>query len=107
MIVTVFRARIRPDADMAALGALGERMHALAIAMPGFVSYKDYTAADGENVTIVEFASEPELLAWRNQKEHQQAQERARSEFFSEYRIQVGRVERDYRFTQAEGRVEG
>jgi heme-degrading monooxygenase HmoA len=106
MLVTVFRARVRPDADMAALGALGERMYALATQMPGLVSYRDYTAADGESVTVVEFASEPELLAWRNHPEHRDAQERGRREFFSEYTIQVCRVDRAYRFTIADGRSE-
>jgi heme-degrading monooxygenase HmoA len=105
MIVTVFRARVRADADMAALGALGERMYALATAMPGFVSYRDYTAADGETVTVVEFASEPELLAWRNHPEHIDAQERGRREFLSDYTIQVCKVERAYVFTQAGGRT--
>ncbi len=33
-------------------------------------------------------------------------QERGRREFFSDYRIQVCRVERSYRFSPAEGRVE-
>ena len=78
MIVTVFRSRMRADADLAAAGALGERIYALATAMPGFVSYKDFSAADGETVTVVEFASEPELLAWRNHPEHRAAQERGR-----------------------------
>jgi len=106
MILTVFRARPRADADMDAAAALNERMLALAAAMPGFVSYKDYTADDGENVTIVEFASEAEQLAWRNQAEHRDAQERGRREFFAEYKIQVCRVERSYTFSPAQGRVE-
>lgn len=106
MFVTVFRARLREGADLAALGPIGERMHVLATAMPGFVSYKDFTAPDGENVTIVEFASEPELLAWRNHPEHREVQERGRREFFSEYQIQACRVERAYRFNTTEGRVE-
>jgi heme-degrading monooxygenase HmoA len=106
MMVIVFRARLRPDADMAALAPMGERMHALATAMPGFVSYKDYSAADGENVTVVEFASEPELLAWRNHPEHRDAQERGRREFFAEYKIQICRVERGYTFSVADGWAE-
>jgi len=106
MFVTVFRARLRPGADMTTLGALGERMYALATQMPGFVSYKDYTAEDGESVTVVEFATEPELLAWRNHPEHREAQERGRREFFAEYKIQVCAVERAYAFTLADGRSE-
>lgn len=104
MIVIVFRARLRADADMTTLVALGERMYALASAMPGFVSYKDFTAADGESVTVVEFATQRELLAWRNHAEHREAQERGRREFFSDYRIQICRVERAYAFNLSEGR---
>jgi hypothetical protein len=37
---------------------IGLRMHELATRMPGFISYKDFAAADGETVTIVEFESE-------------------------------------------------
>jgi heme-degrading monooxygenase HmoA len=106
MILTVFRARLRADADTDAAAALNQRMVALATAMPGFVSYKDFTAEDGENVTIVEFASENEQLAWRNQAEHRDAQERGRREFFSEYQIQVCRVERGYAFSPEHGRRE-
>jgi len=106
MILTVFRARLRADADADAAAALNERMLALATGMPGFVSYRDYTAEDGENVTIVEFASDAEQLAWRDQAEHRDAQERGRHEFFAEYKIQVCRVERSYNFSPAEGRVE-
>jgi len=106
MIVAVFRTRLRADADMAALSALGERMYALATAMPGFVSYNDYSAADGESLTLVEFASERELLAWRDNAEHREAQERGRREFFTEYQVQVCRVDRAYRFAVGEGRSE-
>ena len=106
MIVIVFRARIREGADMAGLEALGMRMVECAGAMPGFVSYKDFAAADGESVTIVEFESEPQLLAWRNHPEHVQAQERGRREFFSAYQIQICPQQRAYRFSLAEGRTE-
>jgi heme-degrading monooxygenase HmoA len=106
MIVAVFRTRLRTDADMTALTALGERMFALATAMPGFVSYKDFRADDGESLTLVEFASERELLAWKDNAEHREAQERGRREFFTEYHVQVGRVDRAYRFAIDEGRSE-
>ena len=105
MIVTVFRSRPRADMDIQAATALSERMAALAHSMPGFVSHRDYTAEDGENLTVVEFASEAEQLAWRNHPEHREAQERGRREFFAEYQIQVCRVERAFRFG-ADGRVE-
>ncbi len=96
MIVIVFRTRVRSDVDMQHLAAMGARMYELATAMPGFVSYKDYTAEDGENVSIVEFESEETLLAWRNHPEHRAGQEEGRRSFFSEYRVQVCAPLRDY-----------
>jgi heme-degrading monooxygenase HmoA len=97
-VVVVFRSRLRPDADLAALEALGGRMYELASSMPGFLSYKDFTAADGETLTLVEFADTPSLLAWRNHPEHVRTQERGRLEFMSEYQIDVCKPERSYAF---------
>jgi len=98
MVVIVFRSRLRPDADMSELEAGGMRMYELASGMPGFISYKDFSAADGELVSIVEFADMPSLLAWRDQPEHRAMQQRGREEFFAEYRIQVCAPLRAYSF---------
>lgn len=88
-LVVVFRSRLRPDVDMNALEAGGRRMVELVSAMPGFISYKDFAADDGELVSIVEFADMASLLAWRDQPEHRAMQQRGREEFFAEYQIQV------------------
>ncbi|MEC5384284.1 antibiotic biosynthesis monooxygenase [Uliginosibacterium sp. H3] len=98
MVVVVFRSRIREGADFAALEEAGARMAELARSMPGFISYKDFAAADGEYVSIVEFVDTQTLLAWRNHPEHQAVQARGRREFMSEYRVQVCTPLRDYRF---------
>jgi heme-degrading monooxygenase HmoA len=79
MVVVIFRARLRPDADTTALERAGVRMVELASQMPGFVPYKDFSVADGEALTLVEFQDEPTLLAWRNHPEHLQVQEMARA----------------------------
>jgi heme-degrading monooxygenase HmoA len=101
VIVTVFRARVRAGIDEAALTAIGARMAELAPTMPGFVSYKDYAAEDGEGVTIVEFDTLEHQLAWRMHPEHQEAQKRAREEFFSEYRVTVCERLREVNHTQS------
>jgi heme-degrading monooxygenase HmoA len=97
MIVVVFRARAREGVE-AEMGRVAERMYEIASAMPGFVSYKDFTASDGEGVTIVEFESLETLAAWRDHPEHREVQERGRREFFAEYHIQVCTTVRDYAF---------
>ena len=104
MIVIVFRSRPTPDVDEAAVGALSQRMIEIASSMPGFVSYKDFAAEDGEFVTLVEFESHETLAAWRNHPEHLEAQRRGREEFFAEYTIQVCEPVRAYTFDVAAGR---
>lgn len=89
MVIVVFRSRVRESADLEALARLGGRMYELAAAMPGFVSYKDFTAEDGESVSIVAFESPETLEAWRDHPEHRQAQQAGRDSFFQSYEIQV------------------
>jgi len=98
MILTVFRSRMRPGFDSAVLEKIGARMYELATQMPGFISYKDFTAADGESVSLVEFESAESLLAWREHPEHKEAQRLGREQFFSEYQIQICTPSRSYRF---------
>jgi heme-degrading monooxygenase HmoA len=100
MITIVFRSRLKPDADLTELEALVARMAELAAAMPGFVSYKDYGAEDGETLSLVEFESLESLAAWRDHPEHREAQQRGREEFFAEYHIQVCETLRAYAFPQ-------
>jgi len=96
MILVVFRARIRPDCDVAAFGALYEEMYGLASQVQGFRGVKDFSAADGEAVTIVEFDSPAALEAWKHHPDHLRAKTRGRNEFFSEYSIQVCEVLQRY-----------
>jgi len=97
MILTVFRSRLKPGIE-AEIEPVGARMYELATSMPGFVSYREYQSADGESVAIVEFESKETLAAWRNHPEHLAAQEKGRSRWFAEYRIQVCEAVRDYWF---------
>jgi heme-degrading monooxygenase HmoA len=73
-------------------------MHELATRMPGFISYKDFTAADGEAVTIVEFESEETQRAWREHPEHRDAQRLAREQLLAAYQLQIGTPSRTIRF---------
>ena len=90
-IVTVFRSRLRSDA--------GQDYERLAAAMlerarsrPGFVDFKSFSAPDGERVSIVTFSSREAHDAWRDDLAHRRAQDRGRTDFYSEYLIQVCQV---------------
>lgn len=100
MIVTVFRSRLKPDADPE-YGEWAERMSRLAASMPGYISHKGFVAPDGERVTIVEFESEEAQRAWRLDPDHVAAQKMGRRDFYAEYRLQICRVERESVFPAA------
>jgi heme-degrading monooxygenase HmoA len=97
MKVVVFRNRLRPGVEREYDEHAG-RIYELALKMPGLVSSKDFTAEDGERLTIIEFRSAEELQAWRVQTEHAAAQERGRQHYYSEYSLQVCELERESRF---------
>jgi heme-degrading monooxygenase HmoA len=93
MVVIVFRARINEGIEEQ-LNEVGARMYELGSQMPGFISYKDFGAEDGETLSIIEFESLEHVAAWREHVEHKEAQTLGRSTFFSEFQIQVCEVVR-------------
>jgi len=95
MVITIFRSRLRPE-HAEEYERLAPRIRALAESMPGFVSCKTFTAADGERVSIEVFESQETQDAWRNHPEHREAQRLGREKFYAEFRIQVCHVDRDY-----------
>jgi heme-degrading monooxygenase HmoA len=102
MIVTIFRSRLKPE-HIDEYNSVANRIHALAETMPGFVSITSYSAADGERVSIVEFADQASHVAWRNHAEHIQAQRLGRERFYSQYRVQVCESINDYSFQMQDG----
>jgi heme-degrading monooxygenase HmoA len=101
MLVTVFRSRLRPGVRED-YGAAVDRMNELARTMPGYISHKGFFADDGERVTIVEFEHEEGLRAWRTNPEHIAAQKLARTRYYTEYHVQVCRLDRESKFKAAE-----
>ena len=97
MIITVFRSRVKPEAQEE-YGRWAARMSELARQMPGYVSHKGFVADDGERVTIVEFESEETQRAWSLHREHAEAKKKGRASCYSEYRIQICTVQRDSSF---------
>ena len=98
MVVTIFRNRLRPE-NIAEYYEWAERIAALAKTMPGYISHKGFTAEDGERVTLVEFADEASQRGWSTEVQHVEAKKKGRASFYSEYKIQVCKVERESTFT--------
>lgn len=88
-VVTVFRSRLRPDAEAQGYGELAAAMEARARSVPGFVDFKTFVAADGERVSIIVFETTEHQGAWRDDPEHRVAQRRGHESFYEEYSISV------------------
>jgi len=97
MILTVFRSRLRPEAQDEYM-QWAMRMSELARTMPGYISHKSFTAADGERVTLAEFDTEEHMRAWSVHPEHVEAKKKGRALFYSEYDIKVCTVDRTHTF---------
>lgn len=90
MILTVFRSRLRADAE--GYVDVAREMESLARQMPGFVSFKTFAHADGERCSVAEFADWESHNAWAKHPRHLKAQHQGRGEFYLEYSIRVGEV---------------
>ena len=97
MILTVFRSRLRPEAQDE-YAPWAARMSELAKSMPGYISHKSFTAPDGERVTLAEFDTEEHMRAWSAHPEHVEAKKKGRAGFYSEYDIKVCTVNRTHAF---------
>jgi heme-degrading monooxygenase HmoA len=91
-VMTVFRSRLRADAT--AYPEHAARISALAREMPGYVEHKVFVAEDGERVTLVRFADRSGHEAWARDPDHRAAQRAGISDYYEEYSIAVGTVDR-------------
>lgn len=94
-VVVVFRSKLRPGVEEE-IAPLGMSLYQQAAALPGFISYKDFSSEDGEGVAVVEFETMESLEAWRHHPDHMRAKERGKNEFFESYRIQICNVVQAY-----------
>jgi heme-degrading monooxygenase HmoA len=88
MVVTIFRSRLDAKNE-AQYRPLAERMRAIAMGMPGLVSFKAFTADDGERLSMIVFDSVEAQKAWREHPEHREAQRLGWESFYSEFSVVV------------------
>ncbi len=98
-VITVFRSRLRPQA-LDAYHEHATRMSELARTMPGYVEHKVFTAEDGERVTVVTFADREGHDAWGAHPGHRTAQRAGVTDYYLEYSIAVGTVDRTSAWTR-------
>ena len=98
MFIVVFRNRKRAQIDAAAYLADAEVMEAMARAQPGFVSFKSYTADDGEVIALSEWANAEAARAWGSQPDHAIVQAKGRAEYYQDYTLYTCDEPRTHRY---------
>lgn len=96
MMIVMFKTAPRADIDKAQYHRESQRMAELVAQVPGFISVKRFASDDGENFTMVKFASEEALEAWRRHPEHVAAQRRGRETYYEAYSVIVCQSVREY-----------
>lgn len=90
VIFTSHRANDEGYAETAA------RMEELAAQQPGYLGIESVHGADGLGITVSYWTDLESIRAWKANAEHRVAQQRGKSEWYSDYVTRVCRVEYDY-----------
>lgn len=75
-------------------GAMAEKMVELASKQPGFLGVE--SAREAVGITVSYWSDLESIRHWKANLEHQEAQKLGRENWYSEYKVRVSKVERDY-----------
>ena len=73
---------------------MSERMRDMASQQPGYLGIE--SARDGLGITVSYWRSEADAAAWKQVMAHTVAQQRGRDVWYSEYRVRIATVTREY-----------
>jgi len=75
-------------------GAMSDRMVALVQQQEGFLGFE--SARESLGITVSYWRDETSILAWKAVLAHQEAQRLGKSTWYTDYKIRIAKVERDY-----------
>lgn len=75
---------------------MAKRMATLAAEQPGFLGME--SARDGIGITVSYWANLDAIKRWQQHAEHREAQRLGREQWYSDFKVRIARVERDYEF---------
>lgn len=73
---------------------MADRMVELASSQPGFLGIE--SAREDVDITVSYWADIESITAWKANVEHREAQEKGRREWYSDFRVRISKVEREY-----------
>jgi heme-degrading monooxygenase HmoA len=92
--VAVVFTSTRTD-DQRGYAAMSTRMEQLAAQQPGYLGFES-ARGDAVGITVSYWVDEASAAAWKQVGEHLVAQQRGRAVWYSDYRVRVAVVQRDY-----------
>jgi len=73
---------------------MATRMVELAMQQPGFLGIE--SAREGLGITVSYWSDEESIKLWKQNAEHLDAQKQGREKWYSEFKVRISKVERDY-----------
>ncbi|MDR8017434.1 antibiotic biosynthesis monooxygenase family protein [Ectopseudomonas guguanensis] len=97
MLAVIFEVEARPDQQQGYL-SLAAELRPLLAEQPGFISIERFQSLTqpGKILSLSFWQDDASVQAWRQREEHRRVQTAGREELFSNYRLRVAQVLRDY-----------
>lgn len=94
-VAVIFTSTRTPD-DEGAYAAMATEMETLAREQPGYLGLESVRDSDGRGITVSYWQDDASARAWKAVARHREAQRLGQEGWYSEYRIVVAEVIRDY-----------
>ena len=92
----IFTSRRNADDEGAAYGSMAVEMDRLARLQPGYLGIEGARSRDLLGITVSYWADAEAARAWKQVAEHLGAQQLGRERWYSDYRVRIATVEREY-----------
>ena len=96
MTVAVIFISSRTAADEIGYSTMAAAMQELAARQPGYLGIDSVRDASGEGITVSYWTDESSARAWKQVAAHLEAQRIGRRTWYSQYRVIVAEVTREY-----------
>ena len=84
--------------DLDGYEEMSRRMAELGVRQPGYLGREGMTDGQGRDLTVLYYADDESIRAWKADVEHVEAQRLGKARWYECYTVEVARVERAYAF---------
>jgi heme-degrading monooxygenase HmoA len=92
----IFISQLRDDDP--AYDKMAKDMEELARNQKGFIELESVRDHMGQGITVSYWKDKASIQSWKLDVDHLAAQKAGREKWYSEYRVRIARVEKDYQF---------